>query len=144
MYSRMKAYSYQSLMWLLVWMTFVYQFTFAFVLPYAEEVEAPVLYGAMDFVPWIPQIWGLLGIACIVMMFVAIYTRNKTLTRVFSVGQMMLWAFAFTVYVQSGLYILAAGISLTACLFWAWNMGGREDENKRLYKRIMDALDYEI
>ena len=138
---RIRLYSYQSLMWILVWMTLVYQFAFGFILPYNNAVGETPLYGAMDFLVWIPQVWGIIGVALLAVMLVAIYTQNRVLTRIFSVGQVMLWGFAFAIYVQHGSLILAAGIALSMIIFWAWNMAGRESENEVMYNRIAENLD---
>lgn len=129
---RIKKYSYQSLMWLIVYMSTMYQLSFAVVYPYFNFIQPSPLFMYMkhSIISWLPQVWGGLGLMLVLFLFIAIAIESEFLTKIAAVGQVVLWTFGTAMYVMSGYYFLAATVGVTMVLFWAWNLGGRPRENK--------------
>lgn len=108
------------LVWILIWMSFIYQASFGFVMNYAM-LQSSFLYLALfRFGITVPQVWGVLGVLALIILVGGIAYKSRIVIRLSSVAQLMLWVFAVTAYFMTGQYFLALGIGLTQLAFWSW------------------------
>lgn len=120
-------YADTPLVWLFFLSTFGFYMSIGVVSPLL--IEHPILFGTMTMLgPWVPIIWGLIGLASLAVAVVAIYYHNKLLTKIFSTVQVILWVYAGAAYLQSGIFMLFVAVALPHVLFWAWNYTVRYDQ----------------
>lgn len=92
-----------------------------------------------EFAPWLPVVWGLIGLASIVMEFVGVYLNIRLFTRLFSMIQVVLWVFAGGLYIIGGYIMLLFAVALPHIGFWAWNQAVRYDHN-RIVKEVRSGF----
>lgn len=133
---RIKAFSDQSLAWLFIWMSALYQVGFA--IPY-EAMHQSVLYTTLHGIHNdLPEVWAVLGVIATVILLVGIATNKRLPVRIASYMQVTVWVFAFIIYAIHGVALLSLAIAATQVLFWAWNLAYRELEKKS--KKIEQLL----
>jgi hypothetical protein len=120
------AYTDQNLAWLLVFMGAMYQVSFC--LPWASSHSSMLYITLAAIHPMLPVWWAAPGVIALVLLLIGIFKGHHNLLRIAAGVQVVLWTFAFLVYMMAGIYFLAMAIAFTQMAFWSWNFTVRDIE----------------
>lgn len=92
------------------------------VFSFTNGVQESVLYKhTQDAFGTAPlPIWGVCAMLVVAINTAAIYFRHRTWLGTGGMLGFLVWAFAFFIYMQDGLWFQMAGVALPNLLFWTW------------------------